>query len=164
MGQAWAHHNLHFSCRSIHLIQSSISKHLHLKHCNFATIHLILNLFVFPSAREAGRQFLLSGEVLLLIFLANKVVLAVGRKHHLLPGMGSALLCNFLPFIGVVRTFLSSPLLRTFYLYLYLLLRGSRKWKKREIHFNENKVAASLFYSQFVNYISWQKFGSFDQG
>ena len=109
--------------------------------------------FHLRGRQGAGRQFLLSGEVLLLIFLANKVVLAVGRKHHLLPGMGSALLCNFLPFIGVVRTFLSSPLLHTFY--LYSLLPGRWKWKKREIHFNENKVAASLFYSQFVNYISW---------
>ena len=108
--------------------------------------------FHLRGRQVAGRQFLLSGEVLLLIFLANKVVLAVGRKHHLLPGMGSALLCNFLPFIGVVRTFLSSPLLRTFYLYFYSLLPGRWKWKKREIHFNENKVAASLFYSQFVNY------------
>ena len=114
----------------------------------------------------------MSGELMLLIFLANKVVLAVGRKHHLLPGMGSALLCNFLPFIGVVRTFLSSPLLNTFY--PVFVFAASRQPEVRENRntFDKNKRAASLLMSgnaihsnsQFVNYISWQKFGSFDQG
>ena len=82
----------------------------------------------------------MSGVLMLLIFLANKVVLAVGRKHHLLPGMGSALLCNFLPFIGVVRTFLSSPLLNTFYpVFVFAASTQPEVRENRNIHLTRTK-------------------------